>query len=277
MNCTRSIQAALWFVPLVLSLASSVQAQTRVVPDDEWCDERGDWGRGERLCEVREVTLRAGRNTITVDAEPNGGITVEGWDRSEIRVRARVVAYARTEAVAEDILDEVQIVTDDIITADGPERLGRREWWSVSFEIMAPRRSNLDLESTNGGIHITEVEGTIAFRTTNGGVHLTRLAGDVRGRSTNGGVDVVLEGTEWRGTSLDVATTNGGVELAVPASYNARLETGTTNGHIRADFPLTVQGRIDRRITAELGRGGNTIRVMTTNGGVVLRRAGAGL
>ncbi|HEX9581145.1 MAG TPA: DUF4097 family beta strand repeat-containing protein [Gemmatimonadales bacterium] len=264
-------------IALLLALAApGLAAQGRVLSDDDWCDR--DWGRGddrERLCEVREIIIPAGRSTITIDAEPNGGITVEGWDRNEIRIRAKVVVHARSDDAAREIADEVRIVTDGIINADGPERLARREWWSVSFDVSVPRRSNLDLESTNGGIGITDVEGTIAFRTTNGGVHLTRLAGDVRGRSTNGGMDVALDGTEWRGAGLDVSTTNGGVKLAVPPDYNARLETGTTNGHIRADFPLTVQGRIDRNITAELGRGGKTIRVMTTNGGVVLRR-GAG-
>ncbi len=44
------------------------------------------------------------------------------------------------------------------------------------------------------------------------------------------------------------------------------------NGSFRVDFPITVQGRIDRRITADLGGGGRTIRAYTTNGSVVIRR-----
>lgn len=259
---------------LAAATSHGLLAQGRVLADDDWCAEDRHWDRDtERVCEVREITLPAGQGTITVDAEPNGSIRVEGWDRNEILVRARVVAHARSEEAAEEIAGEVRIVTGGTITADGPRTSRRREWWSVSFEIMAPRRSNLDLESMNGGITITDVEGTIAFRTTNGGVHLSRLAGDVRGHTTNGGLDVALDGSEWLGGGLDVTTTNGGVKLGIPSSYNARLETGTVNGHVRADFPITVQGRIDRRITAELGRGGRTIRVMTTNGGVVLRRA----
>jgi hypothetical protein len=34
------------------------------------------------------------------------------------------------------------------------------------------------------------------------------------------------------------------------------------------DFPLTVQGRIDRQINATLGNGGPYIRVRTSNGGL---------
>ena len=47
--------------------------------------------------------------------------------------------------------------------------------------------------------------------------------------------------------------------------------TGTVNGGVDIDFPVTVQGKIGRRITTDLGRGGATIRLMTTNGGVDIR------
>ena len=94
------------------------------------------------------------------------------------------------------------------------------------------------------------------------------MAGDVEGHTTNGGIDVDLDGTSWQGGGLDVETTNGGVRLAIPAQYNAHLETGTTNGNVRIDFPVTMQGRIDRSFSTDLGSGGATLRVHTSNGGV---------
>jgi DUF4097 and DUF4098 domain-containing protein YvlB len=77
---------------------------------------------------------------------------------------------------------------------------------------------------------------------------------------------------EWAGDGLDVKTTNGGVNLDVPENYNAHLETGTVNGGLRIDFPVTIEGRIDKRLSVDLGHGGRTIRVVTTNGGVVIRK-----
>jgi DUF4097 and DUF4098 domain-containing protein YvlB len=103
-------------------------------------------------------------------------------------------------------------------------------------------------------------------------VHLTRVGGDVRGRTTNGGVDVELEGSTWDGEGLDVETSNGGVKLAIPANYSANLETGTVNGRLNVDFPVTVQGRLDKNINATLGSGGPPIRVRTSNGGVRISR-----
>lgn len=66
-------------------------------------------------------------------------------------------------------------------------------------------------------------------------------------------------------------TSNGGVTLDIPQGYNAELETGTVNGGMEIDFPVTVQGRINRRIRTTLGRGGASIRAVTTNGGVKIR------
>jgi hypothetical protein len=103
-------------------------------------------------------------------------------------------------------------------------------------------------------------------------VRLTGLAGDVRGGTNNGGIDVDLDGAVWRGEGLDVHTQNGGVKLAIPADYSARLETGTVNGSLRIDFPVTVQGRLDRDVDTTLGAGGPPIRVRTTNGGVKISR-----
>jgi DUF4097 and DUF4098 domain-containing protein YvlB len=112
------------------------------------------------------------------------------------------------------------------------------------------------------------VEGRIEARTVNGGVKFTNLAGEVTGRTSNGGVEVDLSGATWVGAGLDVETSNGGVRIRIPEQYSARLEAGTVNGGFEIDFPLTVQGRIDREVAANIGAGGPLIRVRTNNGGL---------
>jgi putative adhesin len=250
------------------ALPSAQQAGT-----DDWC--RGEnWGNNrEGVCEVREYSLLAGAGSVEVDAAPNGGIQVQGSGRGDIIVRAKVVAVAATEQRARDIAAGVRVdAAPDKVTAEGPSGLERNEYWSVSYRLEVPTRSSMSLRSTNGGISINDVEGKIEFRTVNGGVTLNRLGGEVRGRTSNGGVTVDLDGQTWRGTGLDVETSNGGVKLSIPAQYSAHLDAGTVNGGFNIDFPLTVQGRIDREITADIGAGGPLIRVRTNNGGVRVTR-----
>ena len=55
------------------------------------------------------------------------------------------------------------------VYATGPDN-GRREWWSVSYRINVPRKNDLDLRASNGGITIVGVTGNMRFDTTNGGV-----------------------------------------------------------------------------------------------------------
>lgn len=249
------------------------QAQ-RVDREAEWCERvRGGW-EDDQYCEVRESTLPAGE-AVEVDAGRNGGISVEGWDADEIRVEARVRTRARSSERAQEIARTIRIVSerDRPIRAQGPGRLDDDESWSVSFRLQVPRDSDLRLEAYNGGISIREVRGRSRFATHNGGVRLRDVAGDVRGETRNGGLSVALSGSSWTGRGLDVETRNGGVTLEIPEGYSADLETGTVNGGMTLDFPVTVQGRFGRgHFRTTLGDGGAPVRVVTTNGGVRVRR-----
>lgn len=269
MKLRKYSAAGVGVLALTVSAGLAVPSAQQTVPNDAWCEDE-HWGRDrEGVCEVREFTVPVPNGPVTVDAAPNGGIAVTGGPRSDVLVRARVVATAATEDRAREIANAVRVNQDGAqIQAEGPDRLGRREGWHVSYRVAVPNQAGLALKTTNGGIAIEDVEGRIEFRTTNGGVKLTGLAGQVTGRTTNGGITVDLEGQTWRGEGLDVETTNGGVRLAVPAQYSARLDAGTTNGGLNVDFPVTVQGRIGRDIQADLGAGGPPIRVRTSNGGV---------
>jgi DUF4097 and DUF4098 domain-containing protein YvlB len=226
-------------------------------------------------CEIKEQTVAAG-GTITVDARKNGGVSVKGWDRNEVLVRARIQTSATTQSEADDLAKQIRIETGGgKIFAQGPE--SRKDYhWNVSYEIFVPRRSDLSLEAYNGGISIADVSGRIDFTGHNGGVVLKRVGGLVRGGTTNGGVVVELDGASWDGETLDVKTTNGGIVMSVPENYSAHLETGTVNGHLSVDFPVTVQGRITKELAVNLGSGGPTVRATTTNGGVKIKRTGAG-
>ena len=264
MSTTRALAA-------LLAILGAAAASAQPGAASKGCaDGFGGWRNREHVCEVRELTVRpSGR--LSVDASPNGGIRVVGTDRKDVLVRAVVHTWAQSESDARALLKQIEVREGDTIRADGPSSFGRSSW-SVSYEIEAPRNTDLDLDTTNGGLSIESVHGTMDFVTTNGGIRLDGVAGNVRARTTNGGVDVTLTGAKWDGDSLDLRTTNGGVQLRVPEDYSARLETRTVNGGLHVDFPVTVQGRIGREISTTLGKGGALVRAETTNGGVHVRR-----
>jgi hypothetical protein len=245
---------------------SGIRAQQNT-PD--WC--QGNGNGTVRHCEERQETLGMA-TALDIDPGSNGGIRVRGGASSEVRLRSRISAYARTESRARELVSAVRIITaGGRVRADGPSTSGR-EHWSVSFDLDVPRDIRLRLNARNGGIHLTDFDGTADLRTVNGGLHISNAAGAVRGETTNGGGHVELSGTQWIGSGLDVQTRNGGVRMSLPAGYSAQLETGTVNGHVEIDFPITIQGSVTRRVTTTLGSGGPTIRAVTTNGGVRITR-----
>ena len=240
------------------------------LPAADWCREGERGNRGARSCDVREETLGAVA-ALDVDPGANGGIRVRGTSASTTRVRFRVVGNAPDDREAREMVEQVRITTDrGRIRVSGPQT-GRDAWWNVEVEIEAPRDVPMMLTTRNGGIGLQGVAGRTRFETTNGGVSLVDVAGDVQGRTVNGGVHIALEGTHWQGDGLNVETTNGGIQMELPAGYNAELHTETNNGGISIDFPISVRGQLSdlrRRIDTTIGSGGAPLRVRTSNGGV---------
>lgn len=270
MHVMNRIPAVLGTALIVITGAALAQDPAKSLN----CDQRGGDGRQERACEMREMKL-TGTGALNVDASPNGGVSVKAWSQAGVLVRARVEAWGESKAQAESRLNEVMVETaGNKVSATGPKTMGRT-YFSVSYEVFVPKNTNLDLHSTNGGISIAGVNGAITAKTTNGGLKLAGLSGKVSAHTTNGGVKVELAGNTWQGEGFDVSTTNGGVDIQVPSDYSARLEASTTNGGFKSDLPVKAEGgHSSKRINATLGRGGALVKVVTTNGGIRVNRAG---
>ena len=107
----------------------------------------GRWDERARFCNLIEKTLPVAEGPLSIDGRMNGGISVIGENRRDILVRAMVEAHARTEARAESLGEAVELhAAGGRIYADGPETHGQ-EWWSVSFEVHVPSRSDLELRA----------------------------------------------------------------------------------------------------------------------------------
>lgn len=234
-----------------------------------------NWGDRSTVCELRETGFHPVEGALSVDPGVNGGVSVRAWDRDSVAVVARIQTSARTDDAAQQLVRGIRIeAAGRSIRASGPSA-GRHESWSVSFVVHVPRQTDLDIETVNGPLQVEDVKGRFRLRAQNGPVTLAGLAGDVNARVQNGPLRVTLAGDQWDGAGLDAETTNGPVDLAIPAQYDAELETGTVNGPMDLAFPLTVtlQGRLSHRLHATLGQGGAPIRVVTTNGPLTIHRA----
>src|SRR4029078_1078129 len=107
----------------------------------------------ERFCEVRNFSMPASK-ALTIDGRENGGITVHAWDKNEVQVVAMVQAQAESQQEARDIARQIVVAgTNGGGRAEGP-RTEPRQSWSVSYEVFAPRNTELGLTASNGGISV---------------------------------------------------------------------------------------------------------------------------
>ena len=242
--------------------------------DDEWLQNcRSKWNRNRATaCEARVETIPA-RGTLTIRPGQNGAVHISAYEGSAVEVHARIQATAQSQRGAEAVVNDVRVDLGETISADGPD-MDRDGSWSVSFVLYVPRNTTLDVRTQNGPIAIKNVIGRMELNAQNGPIQLSGVGGAVRARGQNGPLQVRLTGARWTGEGLDAETQNGPVQLSIPENYHARLEIGTINGPMDTSFPLTVthSGSNWKRVSTTLGSGGPTVRVMTTNGPLSLRR-----
>ena len=231
--------------------------------------------RQVNLCEMREQTIAYG-GRLSVDAGRNGGVSVKGWDGAGVLVRSKVDAWGNDDGAARIVMSQVHVdFSAGELRASGPEHADN-QWWSVSYEVFVPRIADLSLKAHNGAISIADVRGNIQFDTTNGAVNLKNLGGDVEGTTKNGALNITLAGNRWDGTKLDARTKNGAVNVSMPQNYSAHFETATTNGNVNANFDVVVQGNLterrNKKLNTDVGGGGPTVHVETTNGTINLKK-----
>ena len=79
---------------------------------------------------------------------------MQGWDRSDVRLRTRVETYAETESRARELLTSVRVTTvAGRIRSDGAMSM-KDEQWATSFYLDVPRKHRLAINLTTAGISL---------------------------------------------------------------------------------------------------------------------------
>jgi hypothetical protein len=226
-------------VPLAMLASPGSRSHRRSmsisVDDDEditRCDQIRVTFDNDGAARGEEAVAVAGLRSLRVDAARNGGIHVTGWDRADYSVTACKAAMSFGST-----LSGVHARVDgDKVTAVGPDD---NDDWVVYFLVRAPRGATLTLHSSNGGISLQRVNGTVTASAHNGPISLKETGGSIdahtqngpislaggSGRmkldAQNGPISVKLSGNDWNGEGLDARTQNGPLSLRLPASYRS--------------------------------------------------------
>src|SRR5205823_3038221 len=129
----------------------------------------------------------------------SGGITVKTHTGNDVIVEAKEVRGNRRPAPADaGGLRRIDANTSGVIVEEqnNEMKIGTNNFRGAcctSIEIQVPAKTNLNLQTLNGGdIVVDGVEGAIEVTNTNGGVSVNNVAGSVVAHSLNGKVTVSL-------------------------------------------------------------------------------------
>src|SRR5271170_625267 len=142
----------------------------------------------------------------------------------------------------------------------------------INFDVQVPHGVLFHALTTNGAVHCVNLESVVEAATTNGNVEVSTSEW-ASAKTTNGSVHVAMGNAKWSG-ELELMTTNGSVDVTLPASAEFKVDASTTNGGISSDFPITVQGTFGpKTLSGTVGAGGRELKVATTNGGIELKKS----
>jgi hypothetical protein len=157
----------------------------------------------------------------------SGAITVEGWDKNQIDIRADMEAPA---ARITPRLDDSGITIDVV-----RDNQGRGDVGSVNFRISVPVGSSVDIETNYGDLSVNNVNGSSvrAHVTADGNIALTRIRSE-RVMAHNISGDILFDGELLAGGIYTLQSNDGNINIRIP---------------VNSTFSLNASAPIKREIT----------------------------
>jgi len=158
-----------------------------------------------------------------------------------------------------------------------------------SIIVTVPVDTSVRIRSTHGGVSVDGVHGEVDAACTNGEVKLTNISGTVVAETTNGQITVSMDRVD-ASKPLSFSSTNGTIEVTLPADLKANLKMRSYNGAIYSDFDMKMTGgaqpvttspggdqgkfkvKFDRTVNATINGGGVDASFSTFNGRIVIKK-----
>src|SRR6266851_4007822 len=142
-----------------------------------------------RKAEVRseEITItKAEAPTLRIDAESNGGLQVEGWDKDTYSVT--LCKAVQPGGDAESVLGQIKLkFSNGQLGVSGPSS---HKQWSAHLLVKAPKPAALELHVHNGPVGLFQVDGNLKVHAVNGPITVRGCTGELDLSAENGPVSL---------------------------------------------------------------------------------------
>ncbi len=242
---------------------------------------------------ISEVFKTGNSPRIIVDTF-NGNVDISQGADDEVVVEVTKRARGFDQAAAEAGLNQIQvsIVQKDNTIEISARRLDRSGNSGAAVVIAVPAAARLDLKSSNGAIICEDVHGGVEATTSNGKIEVLQGRGLVKVATSNGAINIEADDAvvdahtsngrvAFDGTLADAEhrfkTSNGKIELTLPADSRFRFAGSTSNGGIQCEFPIQSDGKARRsKLNGTVGENpACSITASTSNGQIAMHKASA--
>lgn len=229
-------------------------------------------------------SYRVRSGTILEVYNPNGTVTITGWDQDEVEIKAVKTSYR------ESALEEIDIFIDiaDMITIE-TRHPGKDHEVCVNYVIKVPVDIAVGtVDCANGAIELDDVIGNPVLTTSNGDIVIDKVNGIVIASTSNG--DIVAKGARSLGSlrtsngsieaelrviheDIDIKTSNGDITLYLAPALALELVAETANGTVNLNnLSLDIEQQEQTKLAGSMNGGGHKITIATSNGSVELAR-----
>lgn len=244
----------------------------------------------KRTMTRRELKRLGYGGSVTIDGAPQGSVTVEAWQRSEVEVTAEVEQSADTEenltrlaalntfAVDEDV-NHVRVTTVGLHDRKYAKRAAKglpknlpAMPWRIDYRVKVPAMCDVEINAGRGTLVVTGVEGALRINAGGGPDSLFALAGgDVEATVASGPVTVRPSARSWRGRGLSLRVASGDLTVELPAGFNGDvdaevLRAGRIDNTYSGLAPRERTTPTERSLQGRAGNGGATLSFTVGDG-----------
>jgi hypothetical protein len=148
---------------------------------------------------------------------------------------------------------------------------------------------DVDVHTSGGDIRIEETKGRVLARTSGGGIRISKAWGEVDADTSGGSITAEevmgalradTSGGSVTATILSqpksrcsLSTSGGSITVTLAADIAMDVNAHASGGHVSTDFPVTIQGKIERSsLQAKINGGGPELYLRTSGGGIHIKK-----
>jgi DUF4097 and DUF4098 domain-containing protein YvlB len=173
----------------------------------------------------------------------NGGITVTGYDGTEVIVEART----RTRKISEDNekpkgkngMFRIPVYSTSLEVEEHNNKIDiSTESWkrTIDVAIKVPKNTSLNLHCVNSGdIYVENIRGDLDVNNINGGVTLKNISGSVVAHALNENLIATFDAVAPE-KPMSFSSLNGDVDVTFPKTLKCDVKIKNDMGDVYSDF-----------------------------------------